>query len=202
MSEKTIAAGISSPETDIQQDQNSSVVEEHGIQFAPDNKLIKATSRICPILTTISQPFDFRDPQFDPEEFANSLVRKMVRENGVGLAAIQVGVPMRVFAIRTDPIIVAYNPKFVGTEGGMIASEEGCLSFPGLWIKVKRVEEVRLRFQTPQGKFVTQSLAGLASRIAQHEYDHIDGVLFFNRASRFHRDKKLDAWERVINKSC
>lgn len=164
-------------------------------------ELVKSKSRICDPLTVVSNSFDFRDPQFDPEEFANSLVRKMVHENGVGLAAIQVGVPYRIFAIRTDPIVVAYNPKFVGTQGDLMLSEEGCLSFPGLWVKVKRVEEVRLRFQTPQGKFVTQSLAGLAARIAQHEYDHIEGVLFFNRASRFHRDRTLEKWERQINKS-
>lgn len=164
-------------------------------------ELVKSRRRTCEPLTIISQPFDFRDPKFDPEEFSQSLVRKMVRENGVGLAAIQVGVPYRIFAIRTDPIVVAFNPKFVGIQGDMLISEEGCLSFPGLWMKVKRFEEVRLRFQTPQGKFVTQSLAGLASRIAQHEYDHLDGILFFNRASRFHRDRVLDKWEKAINKS-
>lgn len=163
--------------------------------------LIKATSRSCELLTTVSQPFDFKNPVFDPEEFANALAAKMVRENGVGLAAIQVGVSSRIFAIRTDPIIVAFNPKFVGVEGDMRLAEEGCLSFPGLWVKVKRIEEVRIRFQTPQGKFVTQKLAGMAARVAQHENDHLDGILFFNRASHYHRDRAIDKWERSINKA-
>jgi peptide deformylase len=191
MSEKTIAAGISSPVAHTTEDQFSMA----------ELSLIKATSRSCDPLSVVSQPFDFKNPIFDPEEFANALAAKMVRENGIGLAAIQVGVPYRVFAIRTDPIIVAYNPKFVGVDGEMILSEEGCMSFPGLQVKVKRFPEVRMRFQTATGKFVTQKLAGLAARIAQHEYDHLDGVLFFNRASHFHRDRLLDKWEKAINKA-
>lgn len=161
-------------------------------------QLIKPTHRFNNELMVVSQPFDFNNPPFDPQEFAVKFAKKMIKENGIGLAAIQVGVPLRIFAVRTDPVYVCFNPKIVDATGELIASEEGCLSFPGLNIKVKRYDEIRLRFQTHDGKFITRKLAGLAARVAQHENDHLDGILFYNRASRIHRDRALDKWERSL----
>lgn len=164
-------------------------------------ELIKPTQRFNNALTVESTPFDFSRPPFNPQEFAVALGKKMIKENGVGLASIQVGVPFRIFAIRTDPVYVCFNPHIVGTTGELIVAEEGCLSFPGMLIKVKRYEEVRLRFQTHDGKFITRKLAGLAARVAQHEHDHLDGVLFYNRASLYHRDIALRKWERELKRT-
>jgi peptide deformylase len=69
--------------------------------------------------------------------------------------------------------------------------DEACLSFPGVTAKIKRSREIRVRFQAPSGAVVTQKFEGLTARIFQHELDHLDGVLFFNRAGRYHREKAL-----------
>lgn len=164
-------------------------------------KLIQPTQRFNNELSVVSDPFDFSNPPFDAKDFSEALVKKMIKENGIGLAAIQVGVPYRVFAVRTDPIHVCFNPKIVDLSGVEMVSEEGCLSFPGMQVKVKRFDEVRLRFQTFDGKFITRKLAGLAARVVQHEYDHLDGVLFYNRANQFHRDQALRKWERALKRA-
>ena len=162
-------------------------------------EVIKPTTRLNE-LAKVSEPFDFSNPPFDPKEFAEALARKMIKENGIGLAAIQVGIPYRIFAIRTDPIFVCFNPRVVDVSGQEIIHEEGCLSFPGMTVKVKRFEEVRLRFQNHDGKFITRKLAGLAARVAQHESDHLDGVLFYNRATPYHREQALRRWERALKR--
>lgn len=164
-------------------------------------KLIQPTVRFNNELSVVSCPFDFSNPPFDAKDFAIALTKKMIKENGLGLASIQVGVPYRIFSIRTDPSYVCFNPRIVDFGGEVTLSEEGCLSFPGMKVKVKRYDELRLRFQNHDGTFITRKLAGLAARVAQHEYDHLDGVLFYNRASQFHRDQALKRWEAHLKKS-
>lgn len=161
-------------------------------------KLIKPTTHFNNELQVVSEPFDFSNPPFDPEEFALALGKKMIAENGVGLAAIQVGYPLRIFAVRSDPVYVCFNPKIVDYSGEQLVAEEGCLSFPGMLVKVKRFEEVRLRFQHVDGKYVTRKFGGLAARVVQHEYDHLDGVVHYNRATRYHRDAALKKWTRAM----
>lgn len=163
-------------------------------------KLIKPTKRFNNELSVVSNPFDFNNPPFHAKDFAEALVKTMIKENGIGLAAIQVGVPYRIFAVRTDPIYVCFNPRIVDLSGVEMVADEGCLSFPGMTIKVKRFDEVRLRFQTYEGTFITRKMAGLAARVVQHEYDHIEGVLFYNRATQYHRDQALKRWERTLKK--
>jgi peptide deformylase len=68
-------------------------------------------------------------------------------------------------------------------------------------VKVKRYDEVRLRFQHHDGTFITRKFGGLAARVVQHEFDHLDGILHYNRANRFHRDQALNKWERALKRS-
>jgi peptide deformylase len=163
-------------------------------------ELIKPTKRFDNELSVVSAPFDFTNPPFDPKSFSEALAKKMIRENGIGLAAIQIGMPYRVFVVRTDPVYVCFNPKIVDLGGEENIMEEGCLSFPGMSVKVKRFDELRLRFQNHDGQFATRKFAGLAARVIQHEYDHLNGILFYNRASRYHRDAALKKWERTLVK--
>lgn len=71
----------------------------------------------------------------------------------------------------------------------VITLEESCLSFPRLIVKIKRPRHVRVRFQSPTGETVTQQFTGMTARVFQHELDHLNGVLFYTRANRFHREK-------------
>jgi len=117
--------------------------------------------------------------------------------NGLGLAANQVGVPYRVFAMRGSPEnFVCFNPRIVQPSAENIILEEGCLSFPGLLVKVKRPKHIRVRFQTPNGDTRTETFIGMTARIFQHELDHLDGRLYFNRANKYHKEIAMKKWKR------
>ena len=138
------------------------------------------------------EEFDFKNPFFDPVEFAKKLVEFMYENNGLGLAANQVGVPYRIFAMRGQPEnFVCFNPRIVGESSKKIVLEEGCLSYPRLVVKVKRPEFVRVRFQAPNGEMMTKTFTGMTARVFQHEYDHLDGIRFFDRANKFHKDQAM-----------
>jgi peptide deformylase len=150
-----------------------------------------------PILTRPCESFDFRNPPVDPIEFAKELVEFMYDRNGIGLAANQVGFAYRVFAMRGAPEnFVCFNPKIIHSSEKTIILEEGCLTFPGLTVKIKRPQHVRVRFTTPNGEIITKQFTGMTARIVQHELDHLDGIVFYNKANRFHRDKALEKWKR------
>ena len=120
----------------------------------------------------------------------------MYESNGIGLAANQVGIPYRVFAMRGAPEnFVCFNPKIIQPSEMTVTLEEGCLTYPGLIVKVKRPQHIRVRFQTPNGETLTKQFTGMTARIFQHEIDHLDGVLFFNRANRYHKELALKKWK-------
>jgi len=117
--------------------------------------------------------------------------------NGLGLAANQVGVPYRVFAMRGSPEnFVCFNPRIVQPSAENIILEEGCLSFPGLLVKVKRPKHIRVRFTTPNGDTKTETFIGMTARVFQHELDHLDGRLYFNRANKYHKEIAMKKWKR------
>ena len=150
-----------------------------------------------PILITQCLPFDFQNPPFDPIKFSQQLVKFMYEKNGLGLAANQVGVSYRIFAMRGAPEnFVCFNPKIVQPSEMNVTLEEGCLTYPGLLVKVKRPQHIRVRFTKPNGETITKQFTGMTARIFQHEIDHLDGIIFYNKANRFHRDKSLDKWRR------
>jgi peptide deformylase len=146
-------------------------------------------------LTTPCEEFNFMDPPGDPNELTVGLLQIMNEYKAVGLAANQVGIPLRVFVMRGYPEnYVCFNPKIVYYSDEKETLEEACLSFPGINVKVKRAKSIRVRFQTPSGETTTKTFDGLTARVFQHELDHLDGKLFFNRANRFHRDKALKSF--------
>jgi len=150
-----------------------------------------------PILTKVCEYFDFANPPFDPVEFSQELIKLMYDNNGVGLAANQVGVPYRIFAMRGAPEnFVCFNPKLIMPGTDEVLLEEGCLTYPKLLVKIKRPQHIRVRFNTPNGDMMTKQFTGLTARIFQHELDHLDGIIFYNRANRFHRDQALKKWKK------
>jgi len=150
-----------------------------------------------PILTKSCEPFDFSNPAFDPIEFAQELVKHMYEWNGLGLAASQVGNPYRVFAMRGQPKnFVCFNPRVVQPAETEIVLEESSLTYPGLVVKIKRPQHVRVRFQTPNGDTRTETFTGMTARVFQHQIDHIEGVLYFNRANRYYRDIAFKKWSK------
>jgi peptide deformylase len=143
------------------------------------------------------RPFDFINPPFDPISFANDLVRFMYDANGLGVAANQIGVPYRAFAMRGSPQnFVVFNPRIVWSSDDEILLDEGCLSYPGLTVRVKRPASIRARFNTPNGDVETRQFNGISARVFQHEMEHLDGRRFYDAASRYHRDSALRRWRR------
>ena len=143
------------------------------------------------------ETFDFKDPPFDPVEFSQTLVKFMYEKNALGVAANQVGVPYRIFAMRGSPEnFVCFNPKIVQTSEKDVVLEEGCLSYPGLLVKIKRPEFVRVRFTTPNGDTITRQFIGMSARVFQHEYEHLDGIRFYDKANRFHREQAMRKWKQ------
>lgn len=133
--------------------------------------------------------FDFTNPPMDPIELAHVLAEHMLKNNGMGLAANQIGLPYRVFAIKSSPIIVCFNPFIVDESPDKIYLDEGCLSYPRLMVKVKRPKSIKIRYTEPNGNTVTRSFDGLTARIAQHEFDHLQGINFTKRANKIHLEQ-------------
>ena len=117
-------------------------------------------------------------------KLVRDMIDTMYAENGVGLAANQVGVLKQIFVASADHVrgqeMVFFNPSIVKKEG-QIKEFEGCLSIPEFFEPVKRAKRVWMRAMTLEGKKVEVKAEGLVSRIFQHEIDHLNGILFVDR---------------------
>jgi peptide deformylase len=137
----------------------------------------------------------------DVEGFDDDLARLIERlehllgdANGLGLAATQVGVLRRVFLFRPDPEhepIALVNPRAVDSSDERVSDDEGCLSLQGVVIPVERHERLTIEASTPEGEEVRLELDGLPARIAQHELDHLDGILILDRTTADARRRAL-----------
>lgn len=146
-----------------------------------------------PILLEKTKRFDFENPPMDPQELFNNLKETMIANRGVGLSANQVGIPYSVFVIGNpddeETIFSVFNPKIVDMSIEQIVSEEGCLSYPGLFIKIKRPSIIRARYTNSSGNTNTIKFGGMTSRIFQHEYDHLEGICHLDRANKIHLEQ-------------
>lgn len=143
-------------------------------------------------LTKPSEAFDFANPQMDPQELATNLVETMYENNGLGLAAIQVGIPLRVFAMRGSPMnFVLFNPRVVMPSDEYVILEEACLSWPGLVFKINRPKHVRVRFAGPNGEVVSHTFSGMTARVVQHEITHLDGEVFWAGVKKYRVEKAI-----------
>ncbi len=121
-------------------------------------------------------------------ELIRKMVETMIAEEGVGLAAPQVGVSRRVAVVNADPydpdtLLALVNPRILSSSDETDCVEEGCLSVPGVRGKVERPVLIEIEYQDAGGRKHCIKVDGLVSRIIQHEIDHLDGVLFVDRLS-------------------
>jgi len=155
-----------------------------------------------PLLRQKLERFDFQNPPEDPLKIAQILLKAVKQYKGLGIAANQLGLPYRVFALTGNPAIgipnyVCFNPKVATTMGDEVLGDEGCLSFPGLYVKTKRPQQVRARFQSPYGEVITKTFVGLTARCYLHEHDHMDGITFFDNLSKMRREKARKDWKII-----
>ena len=130
----------------------------------------------------------------DLGRLVEQLQHLLVDANGLGLAATQLGVLRRVFALRPDPegeIQVLVNPRLVEGSDERVSDDEGCLSLQGVVIPVERHERIAVEAQDPEGKDLRLELEGLPARVAQHELDHLDGILILDRTTTDARREAL-----------
>ena len=125
-----------------------------------------------------------------------SMLESMYEHKGIGLAAPQVGVSEQIFVADTGegPIVVV-NPQILSRRGSEI-KEEGCLSIPGVVLKLKRPQKIRVKYLNQDNEIVEREFSGLTARVIQHETDHLKGKLIVDYASLFQQrrlQKKLKA---------
>lgn len=122
------------------------------------------------------------------ERLASDMFETMYVEGGVGLAAVQVGIALRLFVIDCEEIkLVAANPEIVKQEGEQ-AGEEGCLSVGKVGAPLERASRVMLRAQDLKGEYFEQEAEGLAARCLLHETDHCNGILFIDHLKPLRRN--------------
>jgi peptide deformylase len=142
-----------------------------------------------PLLKQEMEPFDFSNPPVDPLDLVSDLAETMLANNGVGLSANQCGLPYRVFVMLGQELIPCFNPRIVDMSQETIILEEGCLSYPDMFVKVKRPRRIKVRYAEPNGNVITQTFDGMTARVFQHELDHLNGINYQQRANRYHLEQ-------------
>jgi peptide deformylase len=154
-----------------------------------------------PVLKERARPVNSFDEKL--ERLAAQMAEAMDREEGVGLAATQVGVLSRIIVWRNpdidDELHVFVNPVITQCSESCTTAAEGCLSLPGQSVLVSRADEVDVVAEDIKGSEFTVRLSGFAARIVQHEVDHLDGCLILDRATPEERRRVLkDLRERIL----
>jgi peptide deformylase len=134
-----------------------------------------------PQLLEVSEEWNFRIDG-SPEELVRAMSKFMTDNGGVGLAAPQLGIKKRIFIMGNFIKLVAcINPKIVSLADDRKNDLEGCLSFPDLFMRVKRPTSAVVQYYTVSGELIERELTGLECRVFLHEYDHLIGVTFDQR---------------------
>jgi peptide deformylase len=130
--------------------------------------------------------FDFEKDGDKAEDLAKAMHKKMVQLGGVGLSANQLGLSYRMFVIGNEEEYKAlFNPTVIGVSKNEVVLDEGCISFPGFMLALRRPENVAVEFYDEKGEKHTGTFMGVSARIVLHEYDHMEGLNFTHHASNF-----------------
>lgn len=140
-----------------------------------------------PVLKKKALPISSDYPQL--AQVIENMWETMYHASGVGLAAPQVGLPIRLFVIDSEPMLpkedkgkgvkkVFINAEIIEQKGELCSYEEGCLSIPDVRGDIERLDTIRLKYQDEQFNWHEDTFSGTTARVIQHEYDHIEGILF------------------------
>ena len=164
-----------------------------------------------PVLRQISKPVEVFDDEL--KTLVEDMFETMYDAPGIGLAAVQVGVPIRLLVIDLqepeeeggEPVRdpkVFINPEILWHSDDEVPYTEGCLSVPEQYAEVMRPEKIRAKWRDVEGNTYEEDIDGLLAVCLQHEMDHLNGVLFIDHLSRLKRDmvlKKLAKWRKENN---
>ncbi len=164
--------------------------------------ILKVLKYPDPFLKTKTTPINTNSISADAnlKKITEDMLETMYADTGVGLAATQVGLNLRLFVMDCsethNQALVFINPEITertGTEDA-IESEEGCLSFPGVYAKITRARKITVQAFNLEGQLFTETYTGLEARCVQHELDHLDGIVFLDYLSPVKRqllEKKM-----------
>lgn len=137
---------------------------------------------------------DFKQAHY----IAFSMAETLSNLEGLGLSANQVGLPWRVCAINMgEEIWTMFNPEIIESSYSAADYQEGCLSYPGLYLKLNRPDHIKIRFQAVNGEWVEREFDGLTAVCIQHELDHLDGIVYTDKVSPI----KLEQAKRKVKKN-
>ncbi len=152
----------------------------------------------------LSIPLSGISEDADREQIKNDLIETMKNFNGIGLSANQIGIMERVFVMYSDiknkKTMVCFDPRIVSFSDEEIVMEEGCLTFPGLWLKVSRPDGIEVIYEDENGEKQEKAMFGLEARIFQHEYDHMEGTNFTKKVSKLRLDRAKKRLKKVQKK--
>ena len=157
------------------------------------------------LLRQVSKPVAKIDA--DVKKLVKDMFDTMYDAPGVGLAAVQIGVPKRIVTVdatrgddEKNPIAMI-NPEIVWESEETVAHEEGCLSIPEYLEQVVRPDRVKVRFLNLDGEKLEIDADGLLARVVQHEIDHINGVLFIDHLSKLKRDRVIKKYTKAAKRA-
>ncbi|GAA5096862.1 peptide deformylase [Bartonella acomydis] len=153
-----------------------------------------------PILREVSKPIEHVDTTL--QKLADDMLETMYHAHGVGLAAIQIGIPLRMLVMDVSPNdapknpFVIINPEILWLSEERNIHKEGCLSIPEYFAEVERPKRLRIRYQDREGKQTEIEADGLLATCLQHEIDHLDGRLFIDYISKIKRDMVIRKFKK------
>lgn len=154
-----------------------------------------------PLLKQKMPIFDFSKPIIDPVELSSRLKLTMKNYNGLGLAANQCNIPARCFVIQDgEKQIEFFNPRILESSEENNDLLEGCLSFPGLTLKISRSNYIIAEYENESGATIQSQIAGLSARIFQHELDHLNGVKFTERVGKIKLHMAKKTQQKILRK--
>jgi len=125
--------------------------------------------------------------EIDRIKIKEDLIDSMKTFKGIGLSANQIGFMERVFVmysnVKEREIIACFNPKIITVSDKKVLMDEGCLSYPGLWLKISRPDGIEVSYEDENGELHEKAMFGLECRVFQHEYDHMEGTDFTEKVS-------------------
>lgn len=148
---------------------------------------MKITKFPDPILREKIPDFDFGNTDIDPKELEKQMLELMYAYDGIGLAANQVGIRARMFVMghkdNPESGMAFFNPMIVANTETIEDLEEGCLSFPGIYVKIKRPSAIKARWQNSSGEWEEGEFDGYNCKCFLHEFDHLEGITYQDRVS-------------------
>jgi peptide deformylase len=177
---------------------NTEDVKQSATVTNQEPKVFDLVAEDAEILRQKMPEFNFQNPPVNANEFASTLVETCKKNKGLGLSANQCGFPYRIFVMGANDDFVAFiNPKVVSSEGEahMI---EGCLSFPLLGLRITRPQDIVVEYQDFLGAKHTTRLNGISARCFLHELDHMDGIVYTDRAKPLALKSGQDKRQKTI----